>query len=317
MRPQSKRVLSSLLMFLAVFIFAIAAFQMHRHVEPFRTWFYTFAWWAYILFSQSLLLRRNEDALLFTSPRTFLALLPLSTFLWLTFEVLNFRLQNWHYINLPPQTWIRWLGYFLSFATVLPGVLTTKGLLDHFYFVEPFKSHGVEFSRRVHIVFAIGGCFCFLLPLCWPQFFFPLIWLGLVLMIEPLNYRFGVPSLLRDWEAGSLNNVRSLLYAGFVCGFLWEFWNYWAGAKWIYTVPFFGGLKVFEMPLLGFLGFPPFAMECYVFVNLTFWIWREIRHTLRPEAVRLMWVLLFVGMVVFDIIVFAGIDHFTVISFAS
>ncbi|MGZ5435395.1 MAG: hypothetical protein ACXW3F_04990, partial [Pyrinomonadaceae bacterium] len=62
----------------------------------------------------------------------------------------------------------------------------------------------------------------------------------------------------------------SLLSAGLVCGFLWEFWNYWALSKWTYTVPYFGDIKIFEMPVLGYLGFPPFAIECwamYIFVR--------------------------------------------------
>jgi len=28
-------------------------------------------------------------------------------------------------------------------------------------------------------------------------------------------------------------------------------------------VPYLGDVKVFEMPVLGYLGFPPFALECY------------------------------------------------------
>ena len=51
---------------------------------------------------------------------------------------------------------------------------------------------------------------------------------------------------------------------GLLCGLLWEFWNYWAAAKWTYTIPFLGNIKIFEMPVLGFLGFPPFAVECWV-----------------------------------------------------
>jgi hypothetical protein len=54
-----------------------------------------------------------------------------------------------------------------------------------------------------------------------------------------------------------------LLVAGAACGVLWEFWNYWATTRWTYTVPYVGHLKVFEMPVLGYLGFPPFALECY------------------------------------------------------
>jgi len=29
------------------------------------------------------------------------------------------------------------------------------------------------------------------------------------------------------------------------------------------AVPYLGHVKVFEMPVLGYLGFPPFALECY------------------------------------------------------
>lgn len=53
-----------------------------------------------------------------------------------------------------------------------------------------------------------------------------------------------------------------------LCGVLWEFWNYWAIGKWIYTVPIpFAGPRIFEMPLLGFLGFPAFAVEVYSLQN--------------------------------------------------
>ena len=49
-----------------------------------------------------------------------------------------------------------------------------------------------------------------------------------------------------------------------------EFWNYWAGAKWHYTVPIMEHTKIFEMPVPGYFGFPAFALECftmYVFVR--------------------------------------------------
>ena len=58
---------------------------------------------------------------------------------------------------------------------------------------------------------------------------------------------------------------------GATCGLCWEFWNYWALAKWSYNLPFLGGLehyRYFEMPWLGFLGFLPFALECWVTLNL-------------------------------------------------
>jgi hypothetical protein len=47
-------------------------------------------------------------------------------------------------------------------------------------------------------------------------------------------------------------------------------------------VPVFGDIKIFEMPVLGYFGFPPFAVECfamYVFIRRLFW-----RGTRRPIA---------------------------------
>jgi hypothetical protein len=91
----------------------------------------------------------------------------------------------------------------------------------------------------------------------------PLVWVGWALLLEPLNARAGRPSWLGDLARGDAARLVALLTAGAVCGLLWEFWNYWATTRWTYSVPYLGHLKVFEMPVLGYLGFPPFALECY------------------------------------------------------
>jgi len=91
----------------------------------------------------------------------------------------------------------------------------------------------------------------------------PLVWVGWILLLEPINYRRGRPSWLADLARGDASRLLSLLASGMVCGVLWEFWNFWAATRWTYTVPYFGGVKIFAMPVLGYLGFPPFALECY------------------------------------------------------
>ena len=73
----------------------------------------------------------------------------------------------------------------------------------------------------------------------------------------------GWPSITGDLARGDWRRLWSLLASGLLCGVLWEFWNYWALSKWTYTVPYFGNVRLFEMPVLGFLGFPPFAVECW------------------------------------------------------
>ena len=73
--------------------------------------------------------------------------------------------------------------------------------------------------------------------------------------------------MLRDWERGWYGRTLAALAGGLTCGFLWEFWNYWALAKWVYDLPFLGvtqHYKYFEMPLVGLLGFIPFGLECWV-----------------------------------------------------
>ena len=65
--------------------------------------------------------------------------------------------------------------------------------------------------------------------------------------------------------AGSFRTTARLLLAGLVCGLLWESFNYLAPQKWIYTVRGLDELKLFEMPLLGFLGFPALALDAFSF----------------------------------------------------
>jgi hypothetical protein len=110
-----------------------------------------------------------------------------------------------------------------------------------------------------------------LVPLIYPSAWFaPVIWVAFIFLVDPINAMRGYPSIFGDLGRGGWRRLWSLLASGLVCGFLWEFFNYWAISKWTYTVPYFGNIKLFEMPVLGFLGFPPFAVECwaiYIFVR--------------------------------------------------
>jgi hypothetical protein len=62
------------------------------------------------------------------------------------------------------------------------------------------------------------------------------------------------------------------LLSGWVCGWLWEFWNWRSAAKWHYIFPMFQQLKIFEMPAPGYLGFLPFALECFTMYVTAAWL---------------------------------------------
>jgi hypothetical protein len=135
--------------------------------------------------------------------------------------------------------------------------------------------------------------------------------------LEPFNTRSGAGSILRDLEKGSGRNLYLLLLSGLLCGILWECWNFWAGSKWLYTIPYVGFLKIFEMPILGFFGFPPFAVACSVMVSTCFHLADRIRQPSDSRTGALIWILIGAAVVIFDVLVYIGIDSFSVISFSN
>ena len=85
-----------------------------------------------------------------------------------------------------------------------------------------------------------------------------------------MNVWRGNRSLLEHTATGDWRPLIALSVAGLACGFFWEMWNYYSYPKWVYHVPFVGVLHVFEMPLLGYLGYLVFASELHV---LIIWWW--------------------------------------------
>ncbi len=144
-------------------------------------------------------------------------------------------------------------------------------------------------------------------PLFWPRYFFPAVWLGPIFLLDPLLGRMGLRNLEEQVAARDWRRICSLPAAGLACGLMWEFWNFWAPSRWVYDVPFVGGWKVFEMPILGFLGFPPFALECWILYHLL----ESLHHRLGPAARVVYWI----SIAVFCAIVFHALDQQTVLSF--
>jgi hypothetical protein len=133
----------------------------------------------------------------------------------------------------------------------------------------------VRLSAAVWIAVAVGAFLVALPVFVHSTYLAAPVWLGFILLLDPLNTRAGSESILGDLRRQRTARLFNLLTAGIACGFLWEFWNYWGGTKWIYNVPILPELKIFEMPLLGYGGFPPFAVECFVmYVMVRRLLWR-------------------------------------------
>jgi len=293
----------------------VSEYCLIHKIEPFFTWFYCFAWWSYILLADNLLLKLRGRSLLVHRRKELWSMLPLSIFIWLLFEAYNFVLNNWSYNIAPLQMWQRWLGYAVSFATVLPGIFITSDIVETL-FRPASRSPASEYERlsakpdsASSPLFLAIGLTLTIAPLLWPRYLFPAVWLGPIFLLDPLLEKVRIQSLSLNIFSGYRIRVWSLMLGGLLCGVMWEFWNFWAGSKWNYTVPFFDRWKVFEMPILGFLGFPPFALECWILYHLL----RAVPQQMRSRAAQAAW---WICLAVVSIIILCGIDHHTVVRFA-
>jgi hypothetical protein len=289
---------------------------------PVRVGFYFLAWWSYILLADAWVWRRRGYSLLRTHPREFLLLAFCSAPLWNLFEVLNFRLQNWFYVGVPAPFPYGFVPSMLAYATVLPGIFETYELLRAYDVVGQARTRPWRISRGTLTLSAVIGLGMLIAPLLWPRVAYPLIWGFAVFLGDPICYRFGrpeTPCLLRQLERGDPRPLLRLLLAGLICGGLWEFWNAGAVTKWIYTVPGFEEWKWFEMPPLGFLGFPPFAVECYVLTNLL-GLARGGRGWEEPlpsgSGLPRIWTVCgTIAALAFNLLAYRGIDRLTVESY--
>lgn len=287
-----------------------------------RVAFYFLAWWSYILLADAWVWRRRGHSLLRDRPGEFLVLAFWSAALWNLFEVANFRLQNWFYVNVPAPFPYGFFPTLLAYATVLPGIFETYDLLRAYGLAERVRVRPWRVTPAGLRWLTVVGVAMLAAALLWPPYAYPLIWGFAVFLFDPLCYRspaLGPRSLLGQLERGDPRAFVRLLLAGLVCGALWELWNFWAVTKWLYTVPFFEEWKWFEMPPLGFLGFPPFALECYVLVNLL-----NLRRGGRgwaepdqagPGAPRRWAVTAVAVAMLFNLAAYLGIDRLTVESY--
>ncbi len=270
-----------------------------------KDWFYTFAWWSFILFLDSLNFRIHRRSLLSSSVKEFFLLTFFSVSFWCIFELFNLRLENWSYHGLPTPLPERWLGYFLSYATVIPALKE----LEIFWMGLMGKKRLALFPLKVSsgflTAFSFSGAICLLLSLARPDLFFPLVWLGFIFLLEPVNFSQGNPSLLAEAEKGEWGRFWSLILAGLLAGILWEFWNYWAGSHWKYSLPYFDFVRVFHVPILGFTGFLPFALETFAAASLFLSLARKWG---KQKVVQIVF---FPACLLFDGFVFLLIDWFT------
>ena len=279
-------------MWIGLLIMIVSEAATLRQIEPFWSWNTPIAWTGFIIFADSVVWLARGSSWIRSFPGEFAALALLSIPLWLVFEFYNLFIDNWHYVGLPEHPAPRYFGYAWSFATIWPAIFegadviaVCRGTRDRTAEVVQTLRSAVNRGRDAAFTRAeLGSIAAGALMLIAPFAVSPIIarylaapvWLGFIFLLDPINRHLGGDSLAADLEEGNWDRLINLGASGLACGLLWEFWNFWAHAKWHYTVPIMENLKIFEMPVPGYLGFPAFALECftmYVFCRRLATLW--------------------------------------------
>ncbi|OGH48132.1 MAG: hypothetical protein A3A51_01430 [Candidatus Levybacteria bacterium RIFCSPLOWO2_01_FULL_39_10] len=223
-------------------------------------------WLGYILTLNGLSEVLFGDSLLKRMRYGFIFLFLISIPAWWFFEFINHFLQNWHYILGRPVSDLEFnIRASIDFSTVIPAVLSTTFLFKEI--LERAEKRYKTFNiNKLFLFFLIFlGIFFFIFMPIYPRETFPLVWIAGFLIIDPINYLLGFPSLIGQVSKGIRINVYSVAVATIFTGFWWEMWNFYSLPKWFYTIPYVGFHKVFEMPILGYLGYPFFGLEILSF----------------------------------------------------
>ena len=208
----------------------------------------------------------------------------LSIPLWLIFEAYNLRLQNWTYVGVPRAWPAALLGYGWSFATITPAMFETSdlvqagsphhrprrcrarthaGIANH---SSPRRSHPDARRRSLlaHSAARVPGTS----PLIFSRSSGSASCCSSIHSITSS----GFPHFSAIWPKACRGAFTdSCLPAGFAAG-SGNSGTTGRHAKWQYIFPMFQQWKIFEMPAPGFLGFLPFALDCFVMYVTAAWL---------------------------------------------
>jgi len=259
------------------------------HLRPFSDEAFFPLWLGYIVTVDALVQPRLGRSLLQAGPLRVLRIFAVSAVVWWLFELFNVRTDNWHYLHPSPVGPLRFaIESSIDFSTVLPAIFETAAL---FHVLLPGRNRPDPANSRLPSWATAASLFLgvafLVLPLVRPRYFYPLIWVSMFFLADPVNARLGRPSLLASALARRLRPVLVLAGAGLTCGFLWEMWNFLAMPKWVYSVPFIPQQRLFEMPLLGYSGYLPFALECFAIYTLVSAAWQREPVAEEPRFVPL------------------------------
>src|SRR5882672_8925878 len=158
----------------------LSHYWLAAKIEPFYSSIYCLLWWSYIFVVDFAVCKLRGTSLLRDRPKEFLFLAVWSVPVWILFEAVNLRIQNWYYV-MAPWSFSLGMSYLLfAFGTVLPAIFETMelmvGLIEKLSPTGRITGRPFTISRwSVRVQLGIGALMLVLL-LVDPEDFFCLAW---------------------------------------------------------------------------------------------------------------------------------------------
>ena len=249
--------------------FILVFWYFNWTLDGLRThWGFFPLWLGFALTVDALVYIRKGTSLYSRNKLAYIVLFFTSIPVWWLFELFNQVTQNWYYDG---REFFTDIEYFLlaslSFSTVIPSVFGAAELVST-YLKEKNYNFRIKENTKTGYYFIRAGAGMLILLILFPKVFYVFVWTTVFFFVEGFNILLGNKSIVSKVNSGNWKPVFSLWIGCLICGFFWEMWNYYSYPKWVYDVPGVNFLHVFEMPVLGYLGYIPFSLELYSIYQL-------------------------------------------------
>lgn len=251
-------------------------------IIPFLHWSDLPLFWGFVLVIDGWVYVRNGGKSLISEvPQEVVGIGLASIAGWMIFEYLNFFIDdNWYY----PKGDIIDREQFLMYALIISSGLLTLAFIWYSFF-QTFPNFSQRYSNGPKIILSetikniliVLSLIALFLTGIFPDFFFFTLWLSPPLLLVLVLDKMDIWSPFRSIGQGNWSPVLLFALTYLLQGFILECQNYYSGfhlagkvtfteepAYWQYSLPFVDILHVFEMPLLGFFGYLPFGIYCWV-----------------------------------------------------
>jgi hypothetical protein len=200
---------------------------------------------------------------------------------WLQFEYFNFFVdESWYYPKgdlIPPAEFVVYSvigtsGLFIP-AIQWYHLLRTYDAFNYKYSAGP----KLAFPKWLQWVILISAAVGMFVAPFFPDDLFFILWYSPLVILSIILTWLKIWTPFTPIKNGDWSYMVLLALSYLIQGFLFECWNYMSGKHmpdgslisyspdyWIYSIPYVSKYHIFEMPLLGFMGYLPFGVYCVV-----------------------------------------------------